>query len=573
MILTAEVGEGHVAAARVLADELRTAADDVDVFVVDALAAFGGVLRFLLRDAYRVQLRQTPWVFGALFSAFLHVRPLRAGGRLALAFLGARGLERTLNRYRPDIVVSTYPAATSVLGTLRRRRRVTVPTCATVTDLGGIAFWSHPYIDLHLVMHPALVRLVEREAGPGSVVVVRPLVAPAFFEQRSRSAARSGLNVSPDRRLVVVSGGGWAVGDLHGATKEALAVPNATVICLAGRDETTRERLTKTFAGNEQVVVLGFTDRMPELLAAADVLVHTTGGVTCLEAFAAGCPVVAYGAPAGHGPALARAMASLGVVSHVRKRAALGAALAAAAPAAATWASASAARAVLSARIRAERAPIWRRRLRMGAFAAGLAAALLFAGASETAFALVASDLDLAPVSRLPTALPRVGLVIETSQLGAPALSELVAARGDSASFAFIRLPPAQIARELTDRHDGVIVALRPAGIDDWVGTADHLLDTPVSLRVHPFFVLAPASGLSAGQYMLARLVGAKVVKGRDVLVSGSSVPRAIPRGSIVVAALGASGPGREEIERLLASLARNGLQAVSLATLASTST
>ena len=30
--------------------------------------------------------------------------------------------------------------------------------------------------------------------------------------------------------------------------------------------------------------VYGFTDKMPELLAAADVLVHSTGGVTCLEA-------------------------------------------------------------------------------------------------------------------------------------------------------------------------------------------------------------------------------------------------------------------------------------------------
>ncbi len=45
--------------------------------------------------------------------------------------------------------------------------------------------------------------------------------------------------------------------------------------------------------------VLGFTDRMPEVLAAADVLVHSTGGVTCLEARAAGTPVVSYGLPVG----------------------------------------------------------------------------------------------------------------------------------------------------------------------------------------------------------------------------------------------------------------------------------
>ena len=60
--------------------------------------------------------------------------------------------------------------------------------------------------------------------------------------------------------------------------------------------------------------VYGFTDRMPELLAAADVLVHSTGGVTCLEAMAAGTPVVSYGLPVGHARLNTRAMAALDLV-------------------------------------------------------------------------------------------------------------------------------------------------------------------------------------------------------------------------------------------------------------------
>jgi len=38
-----------------------------------------------------------------------------------------------------------------------------------------------------------------------------------------------------------------------------------------------------------RVVVLGFSKRMPELLAAADVLVHSTAGLTVLEALMRGC--------------------------------------------------------------------------------------------------------------------------------------------------------------------------------------------------------------------------------------------------------------------------------------------
>ena len=66
-----------------------------------------------------------------------------------------------------------------------------------------------------------------------------------------------------------------------------------------------------TFADEPRVHVYGFTDKMPELLAAADVLVHSTGGVTCLEARAAGTPVVSYGLPVGHARLNTRAMADL----------------------------------------------------------------------------------------------------------------------------------------------------------------------------------------------------------------------------------------------------------------------
>src|SRR6202041_3658892 len=66
-----------------------------------------------------------------------------------------------------------------------------------------------------------------------------------------------------------------------------------------------------TFAAESRVHIYGFTEKMPQLLAGADALVHSTGGVTCLEAKAAGTPVVSYGLPVGHARLNTRAMATL----------------------------------------------------------------------------------------------------------------------------------------------------------------------------------------------------------------------------------------------------------------------
>src|SRR5262249_8038147 len=46
--------------------------------------------------------------------------------------------------------------------------------------------------------------------------------------------------------------------------------------------------------------VKGFTDRMPDWFAAADLLVHSSAGLTVLEAIMSGCGVVSYGWGHGH---------------------------------------------------------------------------------------------------------------------------------------------------------------------------------------------------------------------------------------------------------------------------------
>ncbi len=312
LILSADVGEGHAAAARALAEQLEDSPEQVEVTIIDGLAAMGPVVRPVVEDGYRVQLRFVPRTYTAVYWLLKHVAPIRMLARRLLCLFGSRPLARSIAKHDPDVVVSTYPAVTVALARLRRTGEVSAPTVATITDLTGLFFWAQPGIDMHLVMYGESVSPVERIAGPGSVRLVRPLISAEFLEPRSPLASRRALGLSEDGRMVVVSGGGWGVGDIAGAVREFIRVPEvSTIACLAGHNDQLAARLRSTFAEEARVRVYGFTDRMPELLAAADVLVHSTGGVTCLEARAAGTPVVSYGLPVGHARLNTRAMAAL----------------------------------------------------------------------------------------------------------------------------------------------------------------------------------------------------------------------------------------------------------------------
>ncbi len=327
LILSAAIGEGHDLPARVLADELRAEAPGAEVEIEDGLEAMGGLLSQII-------VRGSPFhsAWGNRFFDFAYwvvcvFGPTRwIAGWFTYAF-GARGLMRLIRARRPDVVASTYPVVTDVLGRLRQRGKLEVPAVSAITDLAALRYWAHPGVDLHLLTHPESEEEVRRIAGDTDVVAVRGLNSPAFLEPLAQDEARRRLELPVGSKLAVVSGGGWAVGDLEGAVAASLDAGADLVVALCGRHEGVKAGLEAHFAGDERVRVWGFTDQMGELLAAADALVHSTAGLTVLEALVRGCPTVSYGWGRAHIRANNRAFERFGLAEVAPDRGALGPAL------------------------------------------------------------------------------------------------------------------------------------------------------------------------------------------------------------------------------------------------------
>jgi UDP-glucose 4-epimerase len=300
LVLTADIGEGHDLPARMIKADVEREIPDAEVEIVDGLQAMGRISSSVARDGSRFTFRWMPWLFDVQYWLITKFGPTRWLMHHLSYLLGSRGLLRTIARYEPDVVVSTYPGVTAVLGMLRENRRLDVPVHSAITDLAGLRYWVHPGVDLHYVTHPESIEEVERLAGPASVEWMRPPIAPEFLMPRTRADARRALGVPPHGRLVLVSGGGWGIGDLEGAIRVALADEDTSVACITGRNEALREKLEQRFAGDERVRVIGFTEEMSDWMAAADAMVHATAGLTVLEAHIRGCPVVSYGFAAGH---------------------------------------------------------------------------------------------------------------------------------------------------------------------------------------------------------------------------------------------------------------------------------
>ncbi len=618
LVLSADVGEGHAAAARALARQIEDSGQLAEVTVIDGLAAMGRLLQPVVEDGYRVQLRFMPWTYTVVYWLLEHVGPIRWAARRLLCLFGSRPLARKIAEHDPDVVVSTYPAVTVVLARLRRTHAIHCPTVATITDLTGLFFWAQPGIDMHLVMYGESMSSVERIAGAGSAQLVSPLISAEFTTPRCPLQARRALGLPEAGRMVVVSGGGWGVGDITGAVRELLRESEiGAIVCLAGRNEQLRERLNEDFAGQERVHVYGFTDEMPRLLAAADVLVHSTGGVTCLEAKAAGTPVVSYGLPVGHARLNTRAMADLSLLrlanDTIELREHVRASFAEVAPAIATdpptsalsrrdpagavatipagtgagvreeqgssgfapppppptttLTEPSAAELVLDVPRRVIPIPLWR--LRLVAFLTPLILLLgvsMWTMSTDEVSVLAARILHEKPLARVKTEQHDVGVIVRVSSADQVLVAGKLARRGIHVSFADAgTVPSTTTISRVRALGDEVLPAIPDSGpLLRWVKARGMLRAQARALGLrHHFYFLQPRGGLTVGQLVLARTTGAKPVSGALRLDADDGLPQRPARaGEVLVVTLDGSSTSVAWLERMVSVLGEDGLGA-----------
>ncbi len=312
--MSASMGEGHDGAARELA--LRLEARGHTTRTVDFLDAAPLGIGALTRTSYEFQLRKAPWTYQFTYRLWQVLPFLCRPFALLVSFLTSRCQLRWIADFQPDVIVTTYNLSSLVLARLRRRGRVRVPVVTYVTDFDVHPLWLAKGIDLALCVHPASVAIARRRTG-GPARAVGPLVAEPFRSSASptdREHLRAELGLGPDDLGVLVVAGSWGVGEVDRTFDTLVASGRYTPIAACGRNEELRAAL----ATRPQGRAIGWTDEMPALMAACDVLVQNAGGLTCMEAFAVGLPVVTYLPIPGHGRQNGQDMDRAGVAAYAR---------------------------------------------------------------------------------------------------------------------------------------------------------------------------------------------------------------------------------------------------------------
>ncbi len=295
LILSASVGSGHNVAAAVLELEARQSARVEEVKTFDVLELTSHLYRALYDDAYFDLVNVAPWLVGWNYDVNNPPFSRQQNALLLLDQLNATEVVKEIERYRPDIILSTHflPARLVSLLLTRRRLRATLSVITTDYDFQGL-WLSTPFNRFFVARDETRAHMVEIGLPADRITVSGIPVRVVFSQPVEREAVLAQYQLDPDLPTLLISAGAAGGAYTREVVAQTLRMQNpfqAVVVC--GRNEQLKHAIAELVASRaERYRVLGYVDDMPDLMRVASLFVGKPGGLSSSECMAAGLPMV-----------------------------------------------------------------------------------------------------------------------------------------------------------------------------------------------------------------------------------------------------------------------------------------
>ena len=290
LIFTAGFGEGHNTAARNIRDAVEhIALDQAKVEVLDLFDICYGKLNDWVRKAYITAINRTPRFWGKIYNVIDGTQFVESN--MVMLAKMKRAMIDVLAEREADAVVSTYPIYNYVIdaiyadGQPRSFSQITVVTDSITVN----SIWYRSASDYFLVANEDTAKVLRNAEVPQEQI--RNFGFPVTFRFAEMPDNRYVNGRFGPRRILYL---------INSGKKEAPALvrrlckrADIQLTITVGRDRTLRKEIESEIkAPAHPVEILGWSNRMPELLMSHHLVITKAGGATIQEAIAARTPVI-----------------------------------------------------------------------------------------------------------------------------------------------------------------------------------------------------------------------------------------------------------------------------------------
>ena len=300
LLLYAKVGNGHLKAAESIKAALESIDKDIVIDYEDGLEYSSALTNKLIIKGYASLARSIPKLYGTMYnrSDTQDMNTFGEINKMVNKALTIR-LKKMLRIKNPDIIISTHPFVSHMCAYLKRKGKTNAKIISVLTDYGIHNMWleENNYVEKFMVATTEMKNDCVREYGvPEEKIIVTGIPVSARFSEffdKEQILDELGL-VSNKTTLLFFAGGGLGLGKSEGIFEELVESDyDFQLIAVTGKNEKQKSRFENIAKKcSKNIVVLGYTNKVPELMSASDFVITKPGGLTSTECLAMCKPMI-----------------------------------------------------------------------------------------------------------------------------------------------------------------------------------------------------------------------------------------------------------------------------------------
>ena len=329
LIFYASYGGGHLSAANSIKQYIDENYTDYETKLVDCMLYVNKPINKISTTAYKEMAKKFPWAWGEVYShsqkgPLAHIS--NASNKLM-----AKKLLCLLNEYHPDIVISTHPFGSQLVRYLKQKNLTSCKRATIMTDFAPHEQWlvGNEYTDYIFVSHEKMKQEISISNNiPESKIFATGIpLSNRFLKHYNKKTIMENFLLNPEKKVIIFFGGG----EFGLGREKTLKILKAfiqnlgtlyQIVAIAGKNEKMKDEfeiLVKEEKAEDKVLVLGFTNQVPELMSISDLVVTKPGGLTTTESLASGLPIIAINPIPGQEEENAQFLESAGVAVWIKK--------------------------------------------------------------------------------------------------------------------------------------------------------------------------------------------------------------------------------------------------------------
>lgn len=291
-IFTASTGAGHNLAAQSLKESLDDAGYQTEVY--DAFKETNITLDRLITKGYQQMVVNVPKLYEQMYNQFNNMNRFQQGIFQVLTKVMNPDIVPLINAGKPDLIITTHPFVTNVLGTLKEHQAFDVPVLSIVTDYKIHTLYLKKMIDAYVVGSDYTKETMMAKGVAEEIIFPYGIPIRQTFLKNNHLERKEITDVAGTILLMAGSLGSKQMEKAFSALLKVKEKIRIIVVCgnNAKIEKEIRHLHNRELCENKIVEIYGFVNNVSELMDMSDAIISKPGGLTTTEAIEKNIPMI-----------------------------------------------------------------------------------------------------------------------------------------------------------------------------------------------------------------------------------------------------------------------------------------